>query len=84
MTEQTTTQDAPVFRMQKMYIKDFSFENPNAPQIFLARDQDPKVDFNLQLKSNKVDDDHWEVSLAITAKMLDKNADDKTMFVVEV
>jgi preprotein translocase subunit SecB len=84
MTEQTTTQDAPVFRMQKMYIKDLSFESPSAPQIFLARNQDPKVDFNLQLKSNKVDDDHWEVTLAITAKMLDKNADDQTMFVVEL
>lgn len=84
MTEQTTTQDAPVFRMQKMYIKDLSFESPNAPQIFLARNQDPKVDFNLQLKSNKVDDDHWEVTLAVTAKMLDKNADDQTMFVVEL
>jgi len=84
MTEQTTTQDAPVFRLQKMYIKDLSFENPSAPQIFLARQQEPKVDFNLQLNSRKIDDDHWEVSLVITAKMMDKNADDQMMFVVEI
>ncbi|MCL7486882.1 MAG: protein-export chaperone SecB [Desulfobulbaceae bacterium] len=84
MTEQTPPQDAPVFRLQKMYIKDFSFENPNAPQVFLARNQEPKVDFNLQLNRRKIDEDHWEVSLAITAKMMDKNADDQTMFVAEI
>lgn len=84
MTEQNSSQETPVFRMQKMFIKDLSFENPNAPQIFLARNQEPKVDFNLQVNSKKIDDDHWEVSLAITSKMLDKNADDQMMFVVEV
>jgi len=84
MTEQNSSQETPVFRMQKMFIKDLSFESPNAPQIFLARNQEPKVDFNLQLNSKKIDDDHWEVSLAITSKMLDKNADDQIMFVVEV
>lgn len=84
MTEQNATQDAPIFRMQKMYIKDLSFESPNAPEIFLARNQDPKVDFNLQLNSKKIDDDHWEVSLSITSKMMDKNSEDKVMFVVEL
>lgn len=84
MTEQKTTQDAPVFRLQKMYIKDLSFENPNAPQVFLARNQEPKVDFNLQVNSKKVDDDHWEVSLGITAKMMDKKSEDQILFVAEV
>ena len=84
MTDQNAKQDTPVFRMQKMYIKDLSFENPNAPQVFLARNQEPKVDFNLQVNSKKIDEDHWEVSLAITSKMMDKNNDDQMMFVVEV
>ena len=84
MTEQNPSQETPVFRMQKMFIKDLSFENPNAPQIFLARNQEPKVDFNLQVNSKKIDEDHWEVSLAITSKMLDKNADDQMMFIVEI
>lgn len=84
MTEQNGTQDAPVFRMQKMYIKDLSFESPHAPEIFLTRNQDPKVDFNLQLNSKKVDDEHWEVTLTINLKMMDKNAEDKLMFIVEL
>jgi len=84
MSEQNTQQEAPVFRMQKMYIKDLSFESPNTPNIFLARNQEPKVDFNLQLNSQKIDDDHHEVSIAITAKIMDKNSDDTMMFVVEI
>ena len=32
MSEQTANQDIPVFRMQKMYIKDFSFESPMPPR----------------------------------------------------
>ena len=87
ITEQTQTtdqQDIPIFRMQKMYIKDLSFESPNAPKVFLAKNQDPRVDFNLQLKNNKLDEDHAEVSIAITAKILDKNNEDSVMFIIEI
>ena len=85
MTDQAANQtDIPIFRMQKMYIKDFSFESPNAPKVFLAKNQDPKVDFNLQLKNSKLDEDHSEVSIAITAKVLDKNNEDSVMFIIEI
>ena len=85
MSEQNVSpEEMPVFRMQKMYVKDISFESPNAPGIFLAKNQEPKVDFNLQLSNNKIDDDHYEVIIHITAKILDKNADDSVMFVVEI
>ena len=84
MSEQTANQEIPVFRMQKMYIKDLSFESPNAPKVFLTRNQDPKVDFNLQLKNAKLDDEHSEVSIAITAKVHDKNNIDSVMFIIEI
>jgi len=82
--EKVKQEEMPVFRMQKMYIKDLSFENPNAPGIFLAQGQEPKVDFNLQLGNKKIDDDHYEVTISITAKILDQKADDTVMFVVEL
>ncbi len=82
--EKAQQQENPVFRMQKMYIKDLSFESPNAPGIFLAQGQEPKVDFNLQLGNTKIDDDHYEVTISITAKILDQKADDTVMFVVEL
>lgn len=77
-------EDAPVFRMQKMYLKDFSFENPNAPSVFQAPNQEPKVEVNLKLNNRKLDDDHWEIALEITAKIMDKNNNDKTMFIMEI
>jgi len=86
MTEQQgPTQDtAPVFRLQKMYVKDLSFENPNAPDIFLEKGGEPKVDVNLGIKNRKLEaDDHYEVSLAITAKVTNSQSD-KVLFIVEV
>jgi len=77
-------EESPVFRMQKMYIKDFSFENPNAPSVFQAPNQEPKVEVNLKLTNKQLDDDHYEVALQITAKILDKGNDDKTMFIMEI
>jgi preprotein translocase subunit SecB len=82
--EKLKQEEMPVFRMQKMYIKDLSFESPNAPGIFLAQGQEPKVDFNLQLGNTKIDDDHYEVTISITAKILDQKTDDTVMFVVEL
>ncbi len=76
--------DAPEFRMQKMYIKDLSFENPNAPDIYVSKQAaQPEVDVNLQLNNRKVNDDHYEVSLEITAKVSNKELD-KTLFILEL
>jgi preprotein translocase subunit SecB len=77
-------QELPVFRMQKMYLKDLSFENPNAPQVFLPHEQEAKVDFNLRLGNRKVDEEHYEVSISVTAKVLNQKANDSVMFVIEL
>ncbi len=76
--------DKPQFRMQKMYVKDLSYENPNAPQVFvMPTNSDPAVDVNLQLKNKKIDDDNWEVSLQITAKVSSKE-EKKVLFILEI
>ena len=72
----------PAFRMQKMFIKDLSFENPNAPSVFLDQDNNPRVDINLHVKNQKLDDSNWEVSLSITASF--KGKEDKTIFIIEI
>ncbi len=79
-----TEDNSPVFRMQKMYIKDFSFENPNAPGVFQAPNQEPNVEVNLKLNNKKLDENHYEISLQITAKIVDKGNDNKTMFIMEI
>lgn len=86
MTEESNTnesnENAPAFRMQKMFVKDLSFESPNAPAIFLEQGKSPKVDINLHVKNQKLDDVNWEVSLSITASM--KGEEDKTVFIIEI
>jgi preprotein translocase subunit SecB len=77
-------QELPIFRMQKMYLKDISFENPNAPQVFLPQEQEAKVDFNLRLGSKKIDEEHYEVSISVTAKVMNQKAGDAVMFVIEL
>jgi preprotein translocase subunit SecB len=77
-------QAAPVFRLQKMYVKDLSFENPNAPDVFLEKGGEPKVDVNLGLKHRKLEaEDHYEVTLAITVKVT-ASTSGKSLFLIEV
>lgn len=74
----------PEFRMQKMYIKDLSFENPNSPEIFTTKsDKQPEVDVNLQLNHKQIDPNHYEVCLEITAKIINKEQE-KTLFILEL
>jgi preprotein translocase subunit SecB len=78
------TKENPVFRMQKMYTKDLSFENPNAPAVYITPQKlEPTVEVNLKLNNKKMDDDHWEVAVQITAKISTKD-DNKVMFILEI
>ena len=86
MTEENNSEQinekAPAFRLQKMFIKDLSFESPNAPKIFLAEGKNPKVDINLHVKNQHLEDDNWEVCLSITASL--KGEDDTTVYIIEI
>jgi preprotein translocase subunit SecB len=86
MTEDSKSDNGnpPEFRMQKMYIKDLSFENPNSPEIYLPSKSEPKVDVNLQLHNKKVSEDHWEVSIGITGKIINKGETEQVMFIIEI
>ena len=43
-----------VFSLDKLYIKDISLELPNAPKIFLNREQ-PNIELNLSFNSEEID-----------------------------
>ena len=74
---------APAFRLEKLYLKDLSFESPNAPESFFIENQEPKVEMKMKLTNNKIDDNHWEVCLEINATVKDTKSD-KTLMIVEV
>lgn len=77
MTENTQ----PVFSIEKVYVKDLSLEVPNAPQIFLER-ENPQINVQLRTDGNAVDDGLFEVVLTVTVAA--KLGEDRSVFLVEV
>jgi len=73
-------QQAPVFQIQRVYLKDMSLEQPNSPAI-LASEQQPEVDIQLAMGMEQVTDGIVEVTVTATVKT---EIDNKTMFLVEV
>lgn len=78
-----TDQPAPEnqFSIQKLYIKDISFESPGTPSVFTFKNWEPQIELNLNNSNKKVSEGVYEVVLSVTSTV--KN-DDKTAFLVEV
>lgn len=80
-TQQNSSEQAqPTFAIQTLYIKDISFESPNAPEIFRENWQ-PNVTLDLNINSRKLENTVYEVvlELTVTAK-----AQEKVAFIAEV
>ncbi len=84
MTEQNAQPqgEGPIFRLQKLYIKDLSFENPNAPEVFQISQGSPKTEVNLNMKNRQLNEDIFEVTLELTVSVTGE--EDKTLFIIEV
>ena len=88
MTEQTAPvtgaeNAAPAgaqFTVEKIYVKDVSFEAPNAPQVFNEQGQ-PQLNMNLNQKVGRLDGEMYEVVLGIT---LTCTLNDRTVYLAEV
>lgn len=78
--ETAKEQPQPGFAMEKVYIKDLSFESPNSPVIFTKQWQ-PKVKMDLNTKHTVIDQNVHEVAVTIT---LTVTVEDMTAFIVEV
>ncbi len=76
---QAAAEGTPVFQIQRMYLKDLSLEQPNAPHILLEQQQ-PQVDINLTLSAEQVTDGIFEVCVTAT---VNTKVGDKTLFLVE-
>lgn len=79
MSDEQATQNH--FSIQKIYVKDVSFESPASPKVFSFQKWEPKIDLNLTNKSTNVGPDMYEAVLSITATV---SQDDKTAFLIEV
>jgi preprotein translocase subunit SecB len=70
----------PNFAVQRIYLKDLSFETPQGPAAF-QKQWKPKVSQDLSTKSAKVDDNTYDVSLRITVTVKDE---EETIYLIEV
>ena len=59
------TDNAPMFSIQRLYLKDLSLEQPNSPQILLEQGQ-PQVEINLGLGAEVVAESTYEVTVTAT------------------
>jgi len=80
MTE-IASADQPVFTIEKIYVKDLSLEVPNAPQIFLSRDN-PQVSVQIRTDAECIENGVYEVKLTITVNA--SLSENRTFFLVEV
>ncbi len=74
------TANAPVFQIQRVYLKESSLEQPNSPAILLVQEQ-PTVDIQLGVNAENAADGVYEVSVTATVHTKIK---DKTVFLAEV
>ena len=80
MAEQEQAADKQL-AISKIYVKDFSFESPQSPDVFKAGDWSPQTNLNLRSSHNALDGNAHEIVLTITVEAKDG---DKTLFLVEL
>ncbi|AXK73333.1 protein-export chaperone SecB [Lysobacter sp. TY2-98] len=68
------------FTVEKIYVKDVSFEVPGAPAVFNEQTQ-PQLQMNLSQQVTRLNDSAFEVVLGVTLTCL---ADDKPLYLAEV
>ena len=68
------------FEIQKIFLRDVSFESPNSPEIF-RQQWKPKTDIQIGAQNTKISDDLFEVTLNVTVTA---KQEDKTAFLVEL
>lgn len=70
----------PEFGIQRIYVKDISFETPNTPHIFLE-EWKPEMNLDLGTKTSKLEDNIHEVVLTVTVTV---KVGEKVAFLAEV
>jgi preprotein translocase subunit SecB len=58
----------PLINVMSQYVKDMSFENPNAPASLALGANNPEIAVNVQVNAEALKDQSYEVTLHISAK----------------
>ncbi|MCY4642494.1 MAG: protein-export chaperone SecB [Gammaproteobacteria bacterium] len=68
------------FEIQKVYVKDISFETPSSPKVF-TKQWNPKTDIRIHSENARLDDHVFEVCMTVQVTVTQEEA---TAFLVEV
>lgn len=74
-------QPQPQIRILAQFIRDLSFENPNAPESLRATEFPPNIDLGVEMNAKGRPDGFYEVDLKLTARA---QRADATVFQVEL
>ena len=80
-TENTGAQPPRQIIVHAQYIKDLSFENPNAPEILIEPPSQPDVEIGVNVGARNINGEQYEVTLMLSAKA---KTEDKALFLVEL
>ena len=75
-----TANNAPYFDIQRIFIKDVSYEAPHTPQIF-SEEWKPEVQLNIETKNTALNDNLYEIILSVTATA---TSNGKSAFLIEI
>ena len=84
MSEQSSSDGSdqgPQFALQRIYVKDMSFESPRSPQGF-KQQWKPQINLELNSSNTMIEDKLYEVVLSLT--LTAKNEEEEVIFLVEV
>jgi preprotein translocase subunit SecB len=76
--KQTT---APQLVIQAQYVKDFSFENPRAPQSLMPQPTPPEIKLDINVNARTLAADSYEIGLSIAARA---QRGDEPVFLIEL
>lgn len=68
MSETNGAEQAPQLNVLTQYIKDFSFENPNAPTSLQPTQQQPQINIQVNVNARQLNGPDYEVELKLEAR----------------
>jgi len=80
-TEENGQKAQPSIRILGQYLKDLSFENPNAPQSLAPQQGQPDISVSVNVNARNLANTDFEVELHLDAKA---SAQDKVVFAAEI
>lgn len=82
-TDQPPAAETPTqqFAIQKIYLRDVSFENPNAPKVYAGSTWEPKMNLGIESSSRRLGEAQFEVVLKVT---VEARIEESSAYLIEV